>query len=79
MLNLKSRSYNILYKIMFFFFKEGNIIDKYNIKKKKRNEEKCLNMAVLNWLALHINCHCEGIWLQRRIVLMKKCCSEAAF
>ena len=40
----------------------------FYFKEKKKNEEhyyeKCLNMPVLNWL-------------QRRIELMKKCCSEA--
>ena len=47
-------------------FLKGNIIDKYNMK------------SVLKWLALDVNCNCEGNWLQRRIELMKKCCSEAA-
>ena len=48
------------------------------MKNEEHYYEKCLNMAVLNWLALDINCNCEGSWLQRRIELMKKCCSEAA-
>ena len=35
-------------------------------------------MAVSKWLPLDINFNCEGSRLQRRIELMKKCCSEAA-
>ena len=43
----------------------------------KNNTTKRVKYGSLNWIALDINCNCEGDWLQKRIELMKKCCSEA--